>query len=101
ARTPEGFRWVPRAVAVGLDPDLDTWLTHLDQPRAPWFEPGWCERAEPFIRHELAQRGLQVSGRVAQIKHWSMSAVLRARAEDGNDYYLKSVIAQLAQEPVL
>lgn len=72
------------AVATSYLRDLD----RVPPERAPWARPGWRRRAEAWIGEQAALLGRRVLA-VEQVKHWSISAVVRVRT-DGPDLYLKS-----------
>ncbi|WP_369373217.1 aminoglycoside phosphotransferase family protein [Promicromonospora sp. Populi] len=98
---PSDYGWVSAEHLLGQQPALDLWLTRTEPPRASWFTPGWFGRAEQFIRWELGSIGRRPAGPLRQVKHWSMSAVLRCRVDTGGDVYLKAVSPELAREPAV
>jgi aminoglycoside phosphotransferase (APT) family kinase protein len=63
-------------------------LNRVPPERAPWAQPGWRQRAEAWIGEQAALLGRHVLA-VEQVKHWSISAVLRVRT-DGPELYLKA-----------
>ena len=62
-------------------PILDSYLDALERgdvpaPRPAWARPGWLPEVREWIEQEAARLGLTVVG-VEQVKHWSISSVLR------------------------
>lgn len=55
--------------------------------RAPWARTGWLPAVRRWIEGEAGRLGLVVLG-VEQVKHWSISSVLRI-STDGPDLYFK------------
>ena len=92
-------RWVGRAGLDGLRlrdeeqrPVLAAYLDALErgvvpEQRPPWARPGWLAEVRTWIEHEAARLG-HVVARIEQVKHWSISSVLRV-VTDGPDLYLK------------
>ena len=71
-----------------LERYLDSREGGTDPPeRPPWARPGWLDDVRAWIEHEAAQLGHTVTG-IEQIKHWSISSVLRVTT-DGADLYFK------------
>jgi hypothetical protein len=66
----------------------------------PWFRPGWYAGASAYLDRMAAGRGWVRTGPVEQVKHWSMSSVLRAQT-DGGRLYLKAILPELAHEPAV
>ena len=56
--------------------------------RAPWARRGWRERALAWLEVEVARLGRRLVA-VEQVKHWSISTILRIRT-DGAPLYLKA-----------
>ena len=86
---PAHGRWAGRAELAGLRlsdeaqrPVLDRYLDALErgdvpQQRPPWARPGWLARRAGLDRGaRLARLGRAVVA-IEQVKHWSISAVLR------------------------
>ena len=92
-------RWAGRAELAGLRlsdeaqrPVLDRYLDALErgdvpQQRPPWARPGWLAGVRAWIEAEVARLGRTVVA-IEQVKHWSISAVLRVET-DGSDIYFK------------
>jgi phosphotransferase family enzyme len=59
----------------------------VPEERPPWARPGWLEEVRAWLEEEVARLGHAVVG-VEQVKHWSISSVLRVRT-DGPDLYFK------------
>jgi len=59
----------------------------IPEQRPPWARPGWVEGVRRWITGEVTRLGRVVVG-LEQVKHWSISAVLRV-ATDGPDLYFK------------
>ncbi|MGA5757732.1 aminoglycoside phosphotransferase family protein [Nonomuraea bangladeshensis] len=94
----DGFAWHGQDAVTGQSPVVDRWAARSRPPVSDWFRPGWFERAESYIDEELKAAGRTRLGPSRQIKHWSMSAVLRTPTDRG-DLYLKAVLPRLAREP--
>ncbi|MEU6726346.1 aminoglycoside phosphotransferase family protein [Nonomuraea wenchangensis] len=94
----DGFAWHGQEAVTGQSPALDRRAARSRPPAPDWFRPGWFERAESYIDQELKAAGRARLGPSRQIKHWSMSAVLRTPTDRG-DLYLKAVLPRLAREP--
>lgn len=62
-------------------------LEQVPAARSPWARPGWRDEVRTWIEAEAARRGLAVRA-IEQVKHWSISSVLRI-ATDGPDLYFK------------
>jgi hypothetical protein len=103
-RVPAHGRWVGVAALAGLRladeeqrPTLKAYLEalergHVPMERPPWARPGWRTEARTWIEEEAARLGHVVVG-VQQVKHWSISSVLKIDT-DGPELYFK-VPAQL------
>ncbi|MBE1582375.1 hypothetical protein ACFPOI_26050 [Nonomuraea angiospora] len=94
----DGFAWHGHDAVTGQSPVLDRRAARSRPPASDWFRPGWFERAESYIDGEIKAAGRVRLGPSRQIKHWSMSAVLRTPTDRG-DLYLKAVLPRLAREP--
>ncbi|MFI6742237.1 aminoglycoside phosphotransferase family protein [Nonomuraea sp. NPDC050451] len=94
----DGFAWHGHDAVTGQSRVLDRRAARSRPPASDWFRPGWFERAESYIDGELKGAGRVRLGPSRQIKHWSMSAVLRTPTDRG-DVYLKAVLPRLAREP--
>ena len=69
--------------------------------RPPWASPGWLEGVRAWVEQEAARLGHRVVG-IEQVKHWSISSILRVET-DGPTLYFK-VSARLplfAEEPLV
>ena len=62
-------------------------LEDIPAERAPWSRPGWLGEVRPWLEAEAGRLGLRVTS-VEQVKHWSISSVLRI-VTDGPELYLK------------
>ncbi len=60
--------------------------------RPPWARPGWYRQAATWIKDQLAQRGITITGPLEPVRHWSLSCVLRAVTHEDNIYF-KTVAA--------
>ncbi|MDX3110314.1 aminoglycoside phosphotransferase family protein [Nonomuraea angiospora] len=94
----DGFAWHGQDAVTGQSLVLDRRVVRSRPPASDWFRPGWFERAESYIDEEIKAAGRVRLGPSRQIKHWSMSAVLRTPTDCG-DVYLKAVLPRLAREP--
>ena len=96
---PAHGRWAGRSELAGLRlrdeeqrPILDSYLDALERGDVPeqrpaWARPGWLPAVREWIEQEAARLGHTVVG-VEQVKHWSISSVLRIDT-DGPDLYFK------------
>ncbi len=96
---PAHGRWVGRGDLPALRlkdeehrPVLAAYLDALERgeipaQRPPWARPGWLAEVRTWIEREATRLG-HVVVRVEQVKHWSISAVLRIET-DGPDLYFK------------
>ena len=112
-RAPAHGRWIGRAELERLRladerhrPLLDRYLAGLEAgtvppERPPWASPGWLEGVRTWVEQEAVRLGHRVVG-IEQVKHWSISSVLRVET-DGPTLYFK-VSARLplfADEPLV
>jgi hypothetical protein len=98
-RPPAHGRWVGRRELDGLrlrDEDqrdlLGAYLDSLErgeipEERSPWARPDWLDDVREWLEQEVERLGHSLLG-VEQVKHWSISSVLRVRT-DGPDLYFK------------
>ena len=96
---PAHGRWVGRRELDGLrlrDEGerrlLTDYLNALEQDdvpeeRSPWARPGWFPDVRAWLEREVSKLGRSLR-RVEQVKHWSISSVLRVET-DGPDLYFK------------
>lgn len=56
--------------------------------RPAWARPGWLDEVRSWIEGEVVRLGYEVVA-LEQVKHWSISSVLRVRT-DGPDLYFKA-----------
>lgn len=94
----DGFAWHRYDAVSGQSLVLDRRAARSRPLASDWFRPGWFERAESYIDGEIKAAGRVRLGPSRQIKHWSMSAVLRMPTDRG-DLFLKAVLPRLAHEP--
>ena len=62
-------------------------LEDIPDERSPWSRPGWLGEVRPWLEGEAGKLGLKVTS-IEQVKHWSISSVLRIET-DGPELYLK------------
>lgn len=62
-------------------------LDDIPAERSPWSRPGWLGEVRPWLEGEANKLGLKVTS-IEQVKHWSISSVLRVET-DGPELYLK------------
>jgi hypothetical protein len=98
-RPPAHGRWVGRRELDGLrlrDEDqrdlLGAYLDSLErgeipEERSPWARLDWLDDVRAWLEQEVGRLGHSLLG-VEQVKHWSISSVLRVRT-DGPDLYFK------------
>jgi hypothetical protein len=96
---PAHGRWVAAAGLAGLRladeeqrPILNAYLDalergHVPAERPPWARPGWLMEARTWIEQEATRLGHVVVG-VHQVKHWSISSVLKVDT-DGPELFFK------------
>jgi hypothetical protein len=70
---------------------LEAYLEGLErgdvpESRAPWARPGWLQEARAWIEREVARLRHTVTG-IEQVKHWSISSILRVRTTGPNVYF--------------
>jgi hypothetical protein len=70
----------------------------VPEMRVPWSRKGWYEGAVEWTRAVVEERGLSLTGRLEQVKHWDISTVFRAPTS-GGDYFFKAVPGIFAHEP--
>jgi hypothetical protein len=73
-------------------PALEAYLDAFERVEIPaerpaWAQPGWLPEVREWIEREAARLGNTVV-RLEQVKHWSISSVLRIET-DGPDLYFK------------
>jgi hypothetical protein len=97
-REPANGRWVGRGdlerlrLRDGQHELLAPYLDGLERADVPaqrpaWARPGWLPNVRAWIESEVARLGHAFVG-LEQVKHWSISSVLRV-STDGPDYYFK------------
>ena len=109
--SPSGtLRWTGREeiATVSLDPPwlrapIEAWFDEaegrIEPPRrGAWNAPGWYDEASAWIRSQLEQHGITVTGEPEQFKHWTITSALKIPTDKG-DYYFKAVPPVFAQEP--
>ena len=104
---PAEGRWVGREQATDVltadARDRKTIMQWFDEGeswpalRAPWARPGWHRRATIWAQAELARLGRHPSGTVTQVKHWSLSSILRFETA-GGQAWLKAVPSFFSDE---
>ncbi|HXM56684.1 MAG TPA: phosphotransferase [Candidatus Dormibacteraeota bacterium] len=88
---------------TGERQEATTWLSELADPagiQPEWFRPGWLREATAWADDVLAALGWRRAGPPFQVRHWSLSAVVRLPTDRG-DVYLKSVLPAFAIEPAV
>jgi len=98
-RAPPHGRWVGSSDLVGLrlaDEEHRSLLARFlellvadeaPEQRPPWARTGWLDAVSRWITSEVGRLG-HVVVRLEQVKHWSLSSVLRITT-DGPDFYFK------------
>ena len=96
---PTHGRWVGRGELDGLrlsdEAERELLTGYLDaleeddgpEARAPWARPGWLADVRAWLEPEVARLGRSLRA-IEQVKHWSISSVLRLET-DGPDLYFK------------
>jgi len=96
---PAHGRWAGRAELDGLrlrdEAQRELLGVYLDAleggeiptARPPWARPGWLDDVRAWVEVEVERLGRTLRG-IDQVKHWSISSVLRVRT-DGPDLYFK------------
>jgi hypothetical protein len=107
----DGLAWTPLAEA---DPAVESGLTARlgellaerrgDLPvaslRPRWARTGWHARATGWMFTTLDELGRPPTGPIEQIRHWGISALMRAPTERGPVWF-KAVFPPLAAEPAV
>ena len=62
-------------------------LEDIPAERSPWSRPGWLGGVRPWLEDEAGKLGLALVS-IEQVKHWSISTVLRI-VTNRSDLYLK------------
>ncbi len=108
---PAGFAWQAiqagdPATVEGLRPRLTEllaeWRTDAQPPslRPRWARPGWYARASRWFADRLAEAGRPPAGPIDQVRHWGISALLRAATPVGAAW-LKAVFPPFQHEPAV
>ena len=96
--------------ALAIDEHRTLLLDHLDMRvawqmpthRVPWAIAGWYREAVAWFEDALVEFGYAQLGPVMQVKHWSISAILRVPTDRGNVYFKAGADLPLfVNEPVL
>jgi hypothetical protein len=70
--------------------------------RTQWYRAGWLDTAIAWITEQLMALGRPLTGPVVQVKHWSISCVLRAPTLAGDVYFKAAAPLPLfVNEPVV
>ncbi len=97
---PEGWEWV-NIHEASIDHPEDEICRAIDQEvddmrngrepkfRVAWGRAGWFRETSEWMCEILRSHGLEVEGRVEQLKSTMLSTVLRARTEKGGSTFLK------------
>lgn len=67
--------------------DWITWSTNDSPQRADWYQPGWFGAASAWIKRQLQEQQIKVTGSVEQLRSWERSAILRASTSQGEVYF--------------
>jgi hypothetical protein len=108
---PDGSVWSPLATA---DPAIESGLTGRlgellaehrgDLPiaslRPRWARTGWHARATGWMFSKLDELGRPPTGPIEQVRHWGISALMRAPT-DGGTVWFKAVLPLFAVEPAI
>jgi hypothetical protein len=98
-RLPAHGRWAGRddlaALRLAEEEDRELLDRHLAEreartappERPPWAQPGWLDGVRAWVEGEAGRLGHRVVA-VEQVKHWSISSVLRV-VTDGPELYFK------------
>ena len=106
---PDGVAWAPLAAA---DPAVESGLTArlgellaerrgdlpLASLRPRWARTGWHARATGWMFRTLDELGRPPTGPIEQVRHWGISALMRAPTQPGTVWF-KAVFPLLAAEP--
>ena len=108
---PDDVAWSPLATA---DPAVESGLTGRlgellaehrgDLPiaslRPRWARTGWHARATGWMFGKLDELGRPPTGPIEQVRHWGISALMRAPT-DGGSVWFKAVLPLFAVEPAI
>ncbi len=96
---PTGAKWVDRRSLSKLSLEREEQRVILERvleesatervpaERAPWARPGWLAEATAWIDESLAAIGTPRTGRVEQIRAWSLSSLLRVPTATGSVFF--------------
>ncbi len=91
---PEGMEWVARENLDDLLLEQRTiinewihWSDHDQPQRADWYQPGWFGAASAWMKGQLQQQGIELTGPVEQLRSWERSAILRVNTTQGDAYF--------------
>jgi hypothetical protein len=108
---PAHGRWVERAELNDLQPEhcavIEGYLAEVEHGSIPalrtqWCRVGWLDQAVAWITEQLAALDRPLVGPVAQVKHWSISCILRAPTALGNTYFkVAATLPLFVNEPVV
>lgn len=76
----------------------DAGLLPLPELRPAWARRGWLSEVKAWMAVELARLGRTLVGSPDQLKHWSLSAVLRQATDTGPVYFKATMTPHFARE---
>lgn len=92
--SPEDMEWVTHAQVADLPLEQEAiikewiaWSTHDSPRRADWYQPSWFGAASAWMKGQLQQQGIEITGPVEQLRAWERSAILRANTTQGYVYF--------------
>ena len=111
---PESSRWIGRGELADLTlahpehlPIIEGYLSelesgHIPPLRPPWARRGWFESASSWIQEQIHHLGYKLTGKIEQLRTWSISCVLRAETNAGVLYFKQAAAIPLfGDEPAV
>ncbi len=109
ATLPPGARWLALdALSALAYPEAEVLRTLLREEaglepipalRPAWAKRGWLDEVKTWLESELNRLGRTPVGEPEQVKHWSLSAVLRQKTDGGEVYFKAMMNPHFATEP--
>lgn len=90
---------VPQHIGILREWASWIWSQETDLTRSPWSHLGWYNRAETWIKDQLALLAVDVR-KIHQLRSWVRSCVMKIETDDGN-YFFKAVPGMFSYEPVI
>ncbi|MBB6451248.1 hypothetical protein HNR44_003242 [Geomicrobium halophilum] len=85
---------VMELVDSGERKEFAEWLTKVSDRAIPWFQPGWRQEMEMWVREQIPSRIITFE----QVRSWERSALFKIHTKQEN-YYFKAVPEVFSHEP--